>query len=476
MIVGVRNELYNQSLRTGPSTCQAKAFSVPSRSFVRKTRSQSANLVASFIAGSHTRSMCRRLVRALLLLACVLSSAVQPAVAAVLVIGDSISLGWMPFAQEQLPEVDFVHAQHGSTINNEGTWATLRVPPSETERRIDLYVEAEEPWDYIIYNSGIHDMRSLSNFQTTLPEYRENLETIYDVLESTGAPILWLTTTLIPDDHPNLDPTRHVGYRSQGIGAARERGHGVVDLYAATVVDFVEEYQIAPRNLHFNDDGSSRLAELVVSALQSPYAPSEFYFPDGNAPLWPLSLPNPNGIDHTGADFLAWQRVDDPPAASLTTELQVDSLDGQEFLGWQRYEASRPLHLRSIVTGDDFLGWQRHESSQAAGAIAATAGDSFLGWQRYFRNLPLDRRTRFTGSEFLAWQRFEAALYDDSQEFDGQAFLAWQRMGGSSSELIAAESAPLVSTDIATLSVPEPSSLTISAVLALVVGAGCLWR
>lgn len=208
-----------------------------------------------------------RLAAVVLGLACG-SLLAAPASADVLVVGDSISLGWQPALSKMLPGETFVHAEYGELRNSQGTKSALRVV--DGKRRIDWWVDQAHEWDLVIYNFGIWDMRP-DGHGTTPDEYKANLMEITGTLETLGVPLIYLTTTPVPTDHPTLDPDRQSLYREAELAVSAAMGTEVIDLYAATVADF-ESLRVGPGDLHFAPEGSAALAnvlEPVVNATLS---------------------------------------------------------------------------------------------------------------------------------------------------------------------------------------------------------------
>ncbi|MEM8943567.1 MAG: SGNH/GDSL hydrolase family protein [Planctomycetota bacterium] len=254
--------------------------------------------------------------------------------ATILVIGDSISLGWMPEAQTMLPDLEFEHADY-SHINNQGTRDILVVPPGQTQRKLDFYLEQQPSWELIVINAGIHDMRPFSHVFSTPEQYEANLETIFDTLVAQPAPVLWVTTTPIPDDHPDIDHTIQPTYRAIELDVTQRAGYQL-DLYSLIVDDY-EDLRVGPANLHFSNHGSqvldSHITEKIVEILVSPdHDPG-------------------NGIN--GQDFMAWQRDSGTVSGLLSWELEFGNTDAN-------------LNDDGLIDGRDFLYWQRRNRSQLA--------------------------------------------------------------------------------------------------------------
>ena len=123
----------------------------------------------------------------------------------VLVIGDSISLGWMPRLRS-LPASagwQIVHAAthpgaagpNGAPQNNANTnWIS---------RCLSGWLTADaRRWDVILLNAGLHDL-AVDNQHVGLDNYAKLLrEVLSTLLSGTRAKIVWLSTTPAPTDPP----------------------------------------------------------------------------------------------------------------------------------------------------------------------------------------------------------------------------------------------------------------------------------
>jgi len=117
----------------------------------------------------------------------------------VLLIGDSISIGYAPFVAELLDGQAEVHHNPGNAAH---TGVGLE--------KLDEWL-GDEPWDVIHFNWGLHDLcwrrRSdgagkdkADGVLTHTPEqYAQNLDVLVRRLEATGADLVFATTTPVPE-------------------------------------------------------------------------------------------------------------------------------------------------------------------------------------------------------------------------------------------------------------------------------------
>lgn len=181
-----------------------------------------------------------------------------PGLPRVLLIGDSISIGYTRDVRELLKGQANVH----------------RIPANAATTRVGLNnIDAwlgEKRWDVIHFNWGLHDLRIEADGQRQVPleEYARNLEMLVGRMDKTRAALIWASTTPVPSER--VTPPRRPADVPQYNTVAREimKRHGVPinDLYQA-VLPRLSELQI-PDNVHFKPEGSRFLAEQVAAAIR----------------------------------------------------------------------------------------------------------------------------------------------------------------------------------------------------------------
>ena len=194
----------------------------------------------------------------------------------VLLLGDSISIGYTPYVQEALgDEATVVRPTHpnGKPANCGGT--------NRGVKSIDRWIAIDSGgWDVIHFNFGLHDLKRVDPEsgkastnpnhprQAELEVYKKQLAEIVEHLEKTGATLIFATTTPVPEGKvsPLRDPADVVKYNQ----AAREimQAHDVAidDLYAfaSKRLDKIQR----PANVHFTETGSKALGEAVAKAIR----------------------------------------------------------------------------------------------------------------------------------------------------------------------------------------------------------------
>ncbi len=181
-----------------------------------------------------------------------------PGLPRVLLIGDSISIGYTLPVRELLRGVANVH----------------RIPENAAHTRVGLAkLDAwlgTGKWDVIHVNFGLHDLKIMEGGARQVPveEYERNLDAIFARLKQTGAKVVFANTTPVPEGKvsPARDPADVGKYNAAAGRAASRAGIAVTDLFAA-VTPHLGEYQ-RPVNVHFVEAGSRFLAERVVVGLR----------------------------------------------------------------------------------------------------------------------------------------------------------------------------------------------------------------
>ena len=126
---------------------------------------------------------------------------VDPSLPNVLLIGDSISIGYMLDARRAL--------EGKANVFRPGTNCG---PTTRGLEQLDSWL-GDRKWDVVHFNFGLHDLKFMgpngtnladpklptNKRQVPLDEYVANLETIAKKLKATGATVIWRETTPVPE-------------------------------------------------------------------------------------------------------------------------------------------------------------------------------------------------------------------------------------------------------------------------------------
>jgi len=196
-------------------------------------------------------------MRFLLGLVCVglgLAAEVPP----VLVIGDSISIGYTPAVTTMLAgKADVKHHEGNAAHSGNGV------------AKLDEWLGTEK-WRVITFNFGLHDLKIMENgkHQVSVADYEKNLETIASRLKKTGARLLFVTTTPVPEGKlsPMRIPGDEVVFNEAALRVMKKHKIPVVDLYAFAKPRLAEIQGTA--NVHFKKEAQALLAEVVAKAIE----------------------------------------------------------------------------------------------------------------------------------------------------------------------------------------------------------------
>jgi acyl-CoA thioesterase-1 len=178
-----------------------------------------------------------------------------PGLPRVLLIGDSISIGYTLPVREALKGKANVHRPPG---NCSSTGYGLA--------RIEEWLGSGK-WDVIHFNFGLHDAKLPPEGVRHAPPdvYEKNLRQLVVRMKATGAKLIWATTTPVPNGG-ELAPDRRFGSvdRYNTIAAKVMAEHGVAtnDLNAAIAPHCARVGR--PGDVHFTAEGSALLAGQVV--------------------------------------------------------------------------------------------------------------------------------------------------------------------------------------------------------------------
>jgi len=188
----------------------------------------------------------------------------------VLIIGDSISIGYVPYVSQMMKRDAVVkhnqgNAQHtGTGLKNINQWL------------------GDTKWDVIHFNWGLWDFcyrspesrapgktdKTHVSITTPLKQYEINLEQLVSRLEKTGAKLIWASTTVVPEG----EVCRLVGddWKYNEVAARVMKAHGIKidDLYKLTK-GFPPGLFEGPGDVHYTHAGYKIIAAQVADSIRS---------------------------------------------------------------------------------------------------------------------------------------------------------------------------------------------------------------
>jgi lysophospholipase L1-like esterase len=177
----------------------------------------------------------------------------DPKLPRVLLIGDSVSRGYTLAVRAALAGQANVHR----APENCG-------PTANGLKKLEAWLASAGPakWDIIHFNFGIHDRA------TPLADYTARLTQIVTRLQSTGAKLIWASTTPIPDDAAKKQIAASIVERNTAAAALMAK-HTVAinDLFAAITPKLATLQN--PNDVHFTSAGYVFLGQHVATSIRA---------------------------------------------------------------------------------------------------------------------------------------------------------------------------------------------------------------
>ncbi|MDG1131342.1 MAG: hypothetical protein P8N21_01485, partial [Opitutales bacterium] len=186
----------------------------------------------------------------------------------VVLIGDSISVGYTPEVIHQLQDKAFVsRAKANCGDTNRGLAA------------LDSWL-GNTKWDLIHFNWGLHDLcyrnpevkkvgnRDKVNGTQSVPlkQYRKNLETLVLRLKKTGAKLIWASTTMVPEGEIGRFAGDELKYNKIAGEIMQKQGVLINDLHQLSS-SFDRSLFRKRGDVHFTPQGSALLGQQVADHI-----------------------------------------------------------------------------------------------------------------------------------------------------------------------------------------------------------------
>lgn len=188
----------------------------------------------------------------------------------VLLIGDSISIGYTLDVRELLKGKANVHripTNGGPTINGLAhlkEWL------------------GDKKWDVIHFNWGLHDLKYIqadpskradpkapdSHLQVPLADYEKNLTTLVEQLKATGAKLIWCSTTPVREGSDGRVGGSEKAYNEAAARVMSAAGIPTDDLWKHANAK-LNEIGLPDANVHYTPAGYKYLAEQVAKEIEA---------------------------------------------------------------------------------------------------------------------------------------------------------------------------------------------------------------
>lgn len=187
----------------------------------------------------------------------------------VLIIGDSISIGYFPYVKKALSaEAEIEHnpgnAQHtGTGLQMLNQWL------------------GNQKWDVIHFNWGLWDLcyrneqsteqgnRDKVNGKITysVEQYAVNLDSLVQRLKATGAKLIFATTTVVPANEAGRFQGDEKKYNNAALQVMRKYGVLIDDLNTVSY-KIHKQYAAGNGNVHYTESGYEQLSETVIQSIK----------------------------------------------------------------------------------------------------------------------------------------------------------------------------------------------------------------
>lgn len=196
----------------------------------------------------------------------------DPALPRVLLIGDSISIGYTVGTRELLKGKANVHRP----LTNCG-------PTSKGLEEIDNWL-GNGKWDVIHFNWGLHDLKYMgpngenladpkaenSRQQVDIKKYEKNLEQLVTRLKKTDAKLIWRNTTPVPPGCKGRVTGDSAKYNEAAARVMQKHNIPTHDLFTFSKDRMNKIMREA--NVHFLPEGSAALAKEVATVIEKTLA------------------------------------------------------------------------------------------------------------------------------------------------------------------------------------------------------------
>ena len=184
----------------------------------------------------------------------------EPGLPRVLLIGDSISMGYTVPVRALLKGKANLHripANAGST--------------KDGVAKIETWL-GDGKWDVIHFNWGLHDLKHWKDGKldpagpvvSALDEYEKNLRELVKRLKATGAKLIWATTTPVPEESAGRVHADELKYNGAAARVMKDEGIPTDDLHELCLNN--SGWQL-PKNVHFSPEGYAGLAAKVAADI-----------------------------------------------------------------------------------------------------------------------------------------------------------------------------------------------------------------
>lgn len=188
----------------------------------------------------------------------------DPKLPRVLIIGDSISMGYTPIVRAMMKDKANIHHPPENCA-----WS------SHGLEKLDQWL-GDKKWDVITFNFGLHDLKYVDGKNNAVAvekgrllaspeEYEKNLREIAKRLKAASAKVIFVNTTPVPTKTGTRIEGSESKYNEAAARVMKDEEIPTVDLHAVVVAN--PKLQL-PANVHFTTDGYKALGQRVKETIE----------------------------------------------------------------------------------------------------------------------------------------------------------------------------------------------------------------
>lgn len=196
----------------------------------------------------------------------------------VLIIGDSISIGYTPYVAEML-KGEAIVSHHKGNARHTGTGLKM----------LDKWIGTTK-WDVIHFNWGLHDLcyrnpdsktkdkrdKIKGTITTNLEQYDRNIDQLVQRLKKNGAILIWAQTTVVPENEAGRVVGDDRKYNEVAATVMKKYDIMIDDLYTLTE-GFSPDLFIEPGDVHYTKDGYRKIADQVADIIRAALKSESFH-------------------------------------------------------------------------------------------------------------------------------------------------------------------------------------------------------
>jgi hypothetical protein len=201
----------------------------------------------------------------------------DPALPNVLLLGDSISIGYTRPVRALLAGKANVYRAANPDGTKPANCGDTRMGLAGLDRWL-----GQRTWSVIHFNWGLWDLcyrnpavktqgnrdKSGGTLPFPIEEYERNLEQIVARLKATGAVLIWASTTVVPEGETGRVVGDDIKYNRVAAAVMGRHDIAINDLHAFTKSFDVSDF-VGPGDIHFAASGSSKVAGKVAASIEA---------------------------------------------------------------------------------------------------------------------------------------------------------------------------------------------------------------